>query len=156
MGTTVECSRGRSWRAYCRRRGLVPNGRAVSPSADPGASTRLLPAARADHHYLITQYALAAGYRACRQIREFRAERRQSPVPVGQYRVACVGRQGQTRRGTTVEQGREAAQQAGLIMLTKIRTALGRLDRGNPVVKVLGMVNSAQVRRPATRGQWIF
>jgi enamine deaminase RidA (YjgF/YER057c/UK114 family) len=39
---------------------------------------------------------------------------------------------------------REAARQAGLIMLTKIRTALGSLDRVKRVVKVLGMVNSAE------------
>jgi YjgF/chorismate_mutase-like, putative endoribonuclease len=32
----------------------------------------------------------------------------------------------------------------GLIMLTKIRTALGSLDRVKRVVKVLGMVNSAE------------
>jgi hypothetical protein len=43
-----------------------------------------------------------------------------------------------------VEQGREAARQAGLIMLTKIRVALGTLDRVKGVDKVLGMVNSAE------------
>jgi enamine deaminase RidA (YjgF/YER057c/UK114 family) len=50
---------------------------------------------------------------------------------------------GKLGRELTVEQGREAARQAGLIMLTKIRTALGSLDRVKRVVKVLGMVNSA-------------
>jgi enamine deaminase RidA (YjgF/YER057c/UK114 family) len=55
---------------------------------------------------------------------------------------AWVGK-GKLGKDLTVEQGREAARQAGLIMLTKIRTALGSLDRVKRVVKVLGMVNSA-------------
>ena len=55
---------------------------------------------------------------------------------------AWVGK-GKVGKDLTVEQGREAARQAGLIMLTKIRTALGSLDRVKRVVKVLGMVNSA-------------
>jgi enamine deaminase RidA (YjgF/YER057c/UK114 family) len=50
---------------------------------------------------------------------------------------------GKVGRELTVEQGRAAARDAGLIMLTKIRTALGSLDRVKRVVKVLGMVNSA-------------
>jgi enamine deaminase RidA (YjgF/YER057c/UK114 family) len=56
---------------------------------------------------------------------------------------AWVGK-GKLGKELTVEQGREAAQQAGLIMLTKIRTALGSLDRVKRVIKVLGMVNSAE------------
>jgi enamine deaminase RidA (YjgF/YER057c/UK114 family) len=51
---------------------------------------------------------------------------------------------GKLGKDLTVEQGREAARQAGLIMLTKIRSALGSLDRVKRVVKVLGMVNSAE------------
>jgi enamine deaminase RidA (YjgF/YER057c/UK114 family) len=51
---------------------------------------------------------------------------------------------GKLGKDLTVEQGREAARQAGLIMLTKIRTALGSLNRVKRVVKVLGMVNSAE------------
>jgi enamine deaminase RidA (YjgF/YER057c/UK114 family) len=43
----------------------------------------------------------------------------------------------------TVEQGYQAARQAGLIMLAKVRAALGSLDRVQRVVKVVGMVNSA-------------
>jgi enamine deaminase RidA (YjgF/YER057c/UK114 family) len=50
---------------------------------------------------------------------------------------------GKLGRELTVEQGRAAARDAGLIMLTKIRTALGSLDRVKRLVKVLGMVNSA-------------
>jgi enamine deaminase RidA (YjgF/YER057c/UK114 family) len=56
---------------------------------------------------------------------------------------AWVGK-GKLGKDLTVEQGREAARQAGLIMLTKIRTALGSLDRVKRIVKVLGMVNSAE------------
>jgi enamine deaminase RidA (YjgF/YER057c/UK114 family) len=44
----------------------------------------------------------------------------------------------------TVEQGYAAARQAGLIMLAKVRGALGSLDRVKRIVKVLGMVNSAE------------
>ena len=43
----------------------------------------------------------------------------------------------------TVEQGYQAARHAGLIMLSKIRAVLGSLDRVKRIVKVLGMVNSA-------------
>ncbi len=56
---------------------------------------------------------------------------------------AWVGK-GKLGKDLTVEQGREAARQAGLIMLTKIRAALGSLDRVKRMVKVLGMVNSAE------------
>jgi len=56
---------------------------------------------------------------------------------------ASVGK-GKLANDLTVEHGREAALQADLIMLTKIRTALGSLDRVKRVVKVLGMVNSAE------------
>jgi enamine deaminase RidA (YjgF/YER057c/UK114 family) len=51
---------------------------------------------------------------------------------------------GKLGKDLTVEQGRAAARDAGLIMLTKIRTALGSLDRVKRIVKVLGMVNTAE------------
>ena len=62
----------------------------------------------------------------------------------------------------TVEQGREAARQAGLNMLTTIRTALGSLDRVKRVVKVLGMVISSDGiwsepvprQSPGSPGEW--
>ncbi len=54
-----------------------------------------------------------------------------------------MGRQGKLGRELTTAQGYRAARQAGMIMLTKIRTALGSLDRVKRIVKVLGMVNSA-------------
>ena len=50
---------------------------------------------------------------------------------------------GKVGRDLSVEQGYQAARQAGVIMLSKIRAALGSLDRVKRVVKVLGMVNSA-------------
>lgn len=50
---------------------------------------------------------------------------------------------GKLGRDLTVEQGYQAARQAGLIMLAKVRTALGSLDRVKRIVKVLGMVNTA-------------
>ena len=46
-------------------------------------------------------------------------------------------------RDLTVEQGYQAARDTGLIMLSKVRGALGSLDRVKRVVKVLGMVNAA-------------
>jgi enamine deaminase RidA (YjgF/YER057c/UK114 family) len=51
---------------------------------------------------------------------------------------------GKLGKDLTVEQGREAARQAGIIMLGKIKSALGSLDRVKRIVKVLGMVNSAE------------
>ena len=50
---------------------------------------------------------------------------------------------GKVGKDLTVEQGYQSARQAGLIMLGKMRTALGGLDRVKRIVKVLGMVNSA-------------
>ena len=50
---------------------------------------------------------------------------------------------GKVGRDLSVEQGYQAARQAGVIMLSKVRAALGSLDRVKRVVKVLGMVNSA-------------
>jgi enamine deaminase RidA (YjgF/YER057c/UK114 family) len=51
---------------------------------------------------------------------------------------------GKVGKDLTVEQGYQSARQAGIIMLGKIRTALGSLDRVKRIVKVLGMVNSAE------------
>ena len=44
----------------------------------------------------------------------------------------------------TVQEGYDTARQVGLIMLAKVRASLGSLDRVKRVVKVLGMVNSAE------------
>jgi enamine deaminase RidA (YjgF/YER057c/UK114 family) len=51
---------------------------------------------------------------------------------------------GKVGKDLTVEQGYQSARQAGIIMLGKVRTALGSLDRVKRIVKVLGMVNSAE------------
>jgi enamine deaminase RidA (YjgF/YER057c/UK114 family) len=50
---------------------------------------------------------------------------------------------GKVGKDLTVEQGYQSARETGIIMLAKIRTALGSLDRVKRIVKVLGMVNSA-------------
>jgi len=43
-----------------------------------------------------------------------------------------------------VQEGYDTARQVGLIMLAKVRAALGSLDHVKRIVKVLGMVNSAE------------
>jgi enamine deaminase RidA (YjgF/YER057c/UK114 family) len=50
---------------------------------------------------------------------------------------------GKVGRELTVEQGYQAAREVGLSLLATTRAALGSLDRVKRVVKVLGMVNSA-------------
>jgi enamine deaminase RidA (YjgF/YER057c/UK114 family) len=60
-------------------------------------------------------------------------------IPPG---AAWAGK-GKLGRELTTEQGTQAAREAGLIMLAKIRSAVGSLDRVKRIVKVLGMVNSA-------------
>ena len=51
---------------------------------------------------------------------------------------------GKVGRDLTVEQGRESARLVGLNLLASTREALGSLDRVKRIVKVLGMVNSAE------------
>jgi enamine deaminase RidA (YjgF/YER057c/UK114 family) len=51
---------------------------------------------------------------------------------------------GKVGRDLTVEQGQEAARLVGLNLLASTREALGSLDRVRRIVKVLGMVNSAE------------
>ena len=50
---------------------------------------------------------------------------------------------GKVGKDITIAEGIETARQVGLIMLAKVRAATGNLDRVKRVVKVLGMVNSA-------------
>jgi enamine deaminase RidA (YjgF/YER057c/UK114 family) len=50
---------------------------------------------------------------------------------------------GKVGREVTVDQGYQAARHAGLLFLANVRAELGTLDRVKRVVKVLGMVNSA-------------
>jgi enamine deaminase RidA (YjgF/YER057c/UK114 family) len=49
---------------------------------------------------------------------------------------------GKVGKDITVQEGYETARQVGLIMLAKVRNALGSLDHVKRVVKVFGMVNS--------------
>jgi enamine deaminase RidA (YjgF/YER057c/UK114 family) len=51
---------------------------------------------------------------------------------------------GKVGKDLTVQEGYETARQVGLIMLAKVRNAVGSLDRVKRVVKVLGMVNSPE------------
>jgi enamine deaminase RidA (YjgF/YER057c/UK114 family) len=51
---------------------------------------------------------------------------------------------GKLGREVTVEQGQQAARLVGLNLLASTREALGSLDRVARIVKVLGMVNSAE------------
>jgi len=53
-----------------------------------------------------------------------------------------VGR-GKVGKDLTLEQGYQAAREAGLSLLATIRAALGSLDKVKRVVKMLGMVNVA-------------
>jgi enamine deaminase RidA (YjgF/YER057c/UK114 family) len=50
---------------------------------------------------------------------------------------------GKLGRDLTVEQGYQVAREVGLNLLATTRAALGSLDRVKRIVKVLGMVNSA-------------
>jgi len=50
---------------------------------------------------------------------------------------------GKVGRELTLEQGYQAAREVGLNLLATTRAALGSLDKVKRVVKVLGMVNSA-------------
>ena len=51
---------------------------------------------------------------------------------------------GKVGRDLTIEEGYQAAREVGLNLLATTRAALGSLDRVKRVVKVLGMVNSAE------------
>ena len=81
------------------------------------------------------------------------------PKPVGNYvRTVRTGNllytagsgpgptspRGKVGRDLTVEQGYQAAREVGLNLLAVVRENLGSLDKVKHVVKVLGMVNSAE------------
>jgi enamine deaminase RidA (YjgF/YER057c/UK114 family) len=51
---------------------------------------------------------------------------------------------GRAGKDLTVEQAYQAARQAGLTSLARVRSVIGSLDRIKRVVKVTGMVNSAE------------
>ncbi|AXY78466.1 RidA family protein [Paraflavitalea soli] len=58
--------------------------------------------------------------------------------PVLNNRTLITGRIG---KDMDIEQGKQAAQQVGLTILSTIRTHVGDLDRVKRVIKILGMVN---------------
>ena len=51
---------------------------------------------------------------------------------------------GKVGKDLTVEQGYQVAREVGLNLLSTVRATLGSLDKVKRVVKVLGMVNSAE------------
>jgi enamine deaminase RidA (YjgF/YER057c/UK114 family) len=55
--------------------------------------------------------------------------------PDGSLIVGCVG------KDLTLDQGKEAARQVGLAILSTVRSQLGSLDKVKRLVKTLGMVN---------------
>lgn len=59
--------------------------------------------------------------------------------PVQDDKSLMIGRIG---RDITIEEGKLAARQVGLTMLSTIKTNLGSLNKVKRVIKVLGMVNS--------------
>jgi enamine deaminase RidA (YjgF/YER057c/UK114 family) len=58
--------------------------------------------------------------------------------PVRDDKTLIIGRIG---KDMDIEQGKEAARQVGLTMLSTIRTHIGSLDKIRRVIKILGMVN---------------
>jgi enamine deaminase RidA (YjgF/YER057c/UK114 family) len=60
--------------------------------------------------------------------------------PMKDGKLAYIGKLG---RDMSVEEGRQSARAVGLGLLASAREALGSLDRVKRIVKVLGMVNSA-------------
>ena len=58
--------------------------------------------------------------------------------PVKEDKSQMIGRVG---KDVDMEQGKLAARQVGLTILSTIRTGLGNLDKVKRVIKVLGMVN---------------
>ena len=61
----------------------------------------------------------------------------------GPFREGKVYR-GKLGREVTLEDGYQCARQVGIMLLASVKTALGSLDRVKRVVKVLGMVASAE------------
>lgn len=94
------------------------------------------------------------------RIVELKLELPSAPKPVAVYRplVVCGGLAhvsghgplrvdgtlilGRVGADLTAEQGKAAARQVGLAILSTLRSQLGSLDRVKRVVKLLGMVNS--------------
>lgn len=96
--------------------------------------------------------------RAEARLKELKITLPPAPAPVANYvRAVRVGNLlfvsgttsrelqpfGKVGRDLTVQQGYQAARHAGLLFLANVRAEIGTLDRVKRVVKVLGMVNSA-------------
>ena len=62
----------------------------------------------------------------------------------GPMRDGKATARGKVGKDLTVEQGYAVAREVGLNLLATVRATLGSLDRVKRVVKVLGMVNSAE------------
>lgn len=62
----------------------------------------------------------------------------------GPLRDGRATARGKVGRDLTVEQAAQVAREVGLNLLATVRASLGSLDRVRRVVKVLGMVNSAE------------
>ena len=62
----------------------------------------------------------------------------------GPIRDGKTTARGKLGKDLTVEQGYQVAREVGLNLLSTVRTTLGSLDKVKRVVKVLGMVNSAE------------
>jgi enamine deaminase RidA (YjgF/YER057c/UK114 family) len=85
-----------------------------------------------------------------------------APAPIGVYKPCLIDgkylyvsghgpvqnnkelMRGRIGRDIDIEQGKLAAQQVGLTILSTIKTNLGSLNRVKRVIKVLGMVNSTE------------
>ena len=109
---------------------------------------------------LVTCEASAQGAsRAEERLKERKITLPAAPAPVANYVTAVrVGNLlflsgttsrdlkpfGKVGRDVTVDQGYQAARHAGMLLLANARSVLGSLDRVKRVVKVLGMVNSAE------------
>lgn len=61
----------------------------------------------------------------------------------GPIRDGTPTTRGKLGKDLTVEQGYKVAREVGLSLLATVRASLGSLDRVKRIVKVLGMVNSA-------------
>lgn len=96
------------------------------------------------------------------RLRDLHLELPKAPKPVAVYKPLVVSGnhayvsghgplrtdgsliQGVVGRDLSLEEGKLAARQVGLAILATLKENLGSLDRVNRVVKILGMVNTAQ------------
>jgi enamine deaminase RidA (YjgF/YER057c/UK114 family) len=107
---------------------------------------------------LFVASAAQAQSRAEARLKELKITLPAAPAPIANYVTAVrVGNLlylsgstsrdlkpfGKVGRDVTVDQGYQAARHAGMLLLANTRSVLGSLDRVKRVVKVLGMVNSA-------------